>query len=972
MKKFYLLLCLAFLSIASIGQQLLSEPFNYTADPTNGLFNQSAGTWQRINTGDSILVAAGSLSYPGLEVSTGNKAKFDGTGADYYQSFTTQNSGSVYRSFILNVAALGGLTASPGGYFTSFVDGTTTTTFGSVVWLRLSATAGKYNIGISTRSSGSTISWLPTDLNPGTSYFVVASYDMVAGTANDVARLWLNPTAFDAPAAPAADATAASPTTDMTSVGKILLRQDNATNTPFIELDEYRVGTTWASVTPPSVVAPSPVLSAGSLGSFGSVCINTTSAPASFTITGADLAAGNITVGPLAGFSFATSSGGVYTSDLTLPQGGGAYSQEVFVKFNPAAVQSYDGNIPVSGGGATAINVAATASGVNTAPSVTTGVVNNITSTSADAQGTISSDGCSAVMAYGIEYSTTSGFANGTGTQVASSNLAGSGFSSSLSGLNVGTTYYYKAYATNAGGTGYGTEQSFTTAAVSPTISTTALASFGNVCINTTAVNSFTINGSNLTNADVVVGPLAGYLFATSSVGIFTNSLTLMQSGGTFSQEIFVTFNPAAVQSYSGNIPVSGGGAGNINVAATGSGVNSAPTVTTGASSAVTHNAATLAGTIAANGCSNITAYGIEFSTTSGFVNGTQVASGNLAGNNFTVNLTGLNPGTTYYYKAFAMNAGGTAYGTEQSFTTAAPPPPALSASALAAFGDVCWGDSSVARTFTITGSNLTNANIVVSPFGNYRFSTTQNGAYTNSLSITQAGGNFNQVIYVKLFGTVTQAHNGNIQVSGGGAPAVNVPVTGTVVNTPPVVTTNNATNITTQSATLNGRVGTTGCINTQDYGFEISTINNFTPGTGTTVSAGSVIANADYSHQVNNLVPNTTYYYRAFARSGAIGNGALMSFTTAAIPAPFMVYPSPVNRGRDLRITMNGLRPGYYGIVLYSNTGQKVYQKNLNIQTTYINETLMVPHALTPGVYRISIINNTDVLETRSVMILR
>ncbi|MFN9961263.1 MAG: hypothetical protein ACK55I_49940, partial [bacterium] len=122
----------------------------------------------------------------------------------------------------------------------------------------------------------------------------------------------------------------------------------------------------------------------------------------------------------------------------------------------------YNGNIPVSGGGASAINVAATGSGVNSLATVTGGAASSITQTSATLAGTISAIGCSAVSVYGIEYSTTAGFANGTGTSVASSNLAAGTFSSDLSGLAPATTYYYHAYATNAGGTAYSSEQSFT------------------------------------------------------------------------------------------------------------------------------------------------------------------------------------------------------------------------------------------------------------------------------------------------------------------------------------------------------------------------------------------------------------------------------------------------------------------------------------------------------------------------------
>ena len=225
----------------------------------------------------------------------------------------------------------------------------------------------------------------------------------------------------------------------------------------------------------------------------------------------------------------------------------------------------------------------------------------------------------------------------------------------------------YHAYATNGGGTGYGLEGTFTTQALTPTLSITGSVAFGNVCLNTTAGPlSFTINGSALTNANINLAALAGYTYSTTAAGTYTTTLSLTQGGGTYSQQIFVKFLPIAVQSYNGNIVVSGGGApANANAAATGAGVNTAPSLTTGAASAITAISATCAGTNVVANCSAVSAYGIEYSTTNGFPNGTgtQVASANLAGGNFTSNLTGLTPTTTYYYKAYATNTGGTTYG---------------------------------------------------------------------------------------------------------------------------------------------------------------------------------------------------------------------------------------------------------------------------------------------------------------------
>ena len=879
MKKFYFLVILLTATLSG-WSQLLTEQFTYTPDAVLGLSAQSqsgSNPWSIINTGDSILVDAGSLTYAGLAASAGNKVKFDGAGTDYYTNFASQTTGSVYRSFILNVSALGTL-GTTGGYFNGFIQAASTTTFGGTVWTRLSTTAGKYNVGVSTRSN-SAVTWLAADLTPGTPCFIVVAYDYNAGVGDDVARIWLNTTAIGA-AEPAADATAVAGT-DLASVARVFLRQDNATSTPFIEFDELRVGTTWAQVTPSG--AASPTLTATALTGFGNVCINTTTAANSFTITGTTLNTTNVTVGALTGFTYSTTAGGTYTTTLSLTQPGGAYSQQIFVKFTPTLVQSYNGNIPVGGGGATTINVAASGAGVNTVPAVTTGAASAITNTSATLAGTIPANGCSAVTVYGVEYSTTNGFPNGSGTAVPSTNLSGINFSSNVSGLTAATTYYYHAYATNSGGTGYGAQQLFITSSA-PTLSVSSLTGFGNVCINTTAgPNSFTITGSNLTAANVTVSALAGFTFSTTAGGTYTTTLSLTQAGGAYSQQIFVQFTPTLVQSYNGNIAVGGGGATSVNVVATGAGVNSVPTVTTGAASAITTNSATLAGTIPSNGCSAVTAYGVEYSITTGFPNGsgTPVASTNLSGINFSSNVAGLTPGTVYYYHAYATNTGGTGYGNEQNFTTLSLTP-TLNATILAAFGNVCINTTAGPNSFTINGSALNTTNISVGPLTGFTFSTISGGTYTASLSLTQPGGTYTQAIFVKFTPTLVQSYNGNIPVSGGGAAAINVAASGAGINTIATVTSGAASAITSISATVAGTIPSNGCSAITTYGVEYSLTNGFPNGSGTAVSSGNLVG-INFSSNLTGLAPTTTYYYHAYAtNNGGTAYGAQGTFITA------------------------------------------------------------------------------------------
>lgn len=266
----------------------------------------------------------------------------------------------------------------------------------------------------------------------------------------------------------------------------------------------------------------------------------------------------------------------------------------------------------------------------------------------------------------------------GSGEQVVY-NGTGSG-PITITSLSASTTYYYRIYEYCSPSRTYQTatatdnpNNQATTASGSPTLSASALTSFGSQCIGSYGPNSFTITGSSLTTANVTVGALAGFTYSTTSGGTYTTTLSLAQGGGSYSQDIYVRFDPIAVATYDGNIAVGGGGATSINVAAVGSGINTAPTVGSPTSTAITTTTATLGGNITSIGCSNATVRGVEWSTSIGFANGsgTQVtSSGSFGIGAFTEAVTGLPAGTTVYYHAFATNSGGTSYSAEGSFTT--------------------------------------------------------------------------------------------------------------------------------------------------------------------------------------------------------------------------------------------------------------------------------------------------------------
>jgi len=99
-------------------------------------------------------------------------------------------------------------------------------------------------------------------------------------------------------------------------------------------------------------------------------------------------------------------------------------------------------------------------------------------------------------------------------------------------------------------------------------------------------------------------------------------------------------------------------------------GSTSIPTVTTTLISTITINSASGGGNVTADGGLSVTARGVCWNTST---NPTIVNSHTTNGTGtgvFTSSLTGLNPGIHYYVRAYAINAAGTAYGSEVTFDT--------------------------------------------------------------------------------------------------------------------------------------------------------------------------------------------------------------------------------------------------------------------------------------------------------------
>jgi uncharacterized protein (TIGR02145 family) len=86
----------------------------------------------------------------------------------------------------------------------------------------------------------------------------------------------------------------------------------------------------------------------------------------------------------------------------------------------------------------------------------------NVTATSATSGGNVTNDGGGVITARGVVWSTTTNPTITLSTKTTDAGTTGT-FTSTLTGLTGGTQYFVRAYATNSGGTTYGTQITFTT-----------------------------------------------------------------------------------------------------------------------------------------------------------------------------------------------------------------------------------------------------------------------------------------------------------------------------------------------------------------------------------------------------------------------------------------------------------------------------------------------------------------------------
>ena len=129
-----------------------------------------------------------------------------------------------------------------------------------------------------------------------------------------------------------------------------------------------------------------------------------------------------------------------------------------------------------------------------TVPTVVTGEVTNIASTSAMCGAQVTSNGGATVTQRGICWSVTPNPTLGSCSDNHFSDESFDPFELSMNGLSPNTTYYVRAFATNSAGTAYGEDVSFQTAVALPSVTT---ASVTDITANSALVGGTITNDGN-------------------------------------------------------------------------------------------------------------------------------------------------------------------------------------------------------------------------------------------------------------------------------------------------------------------------------------------------------------------------------------------------------------------------------------------------------------------------------------------
>ena len=290
-----------------------------------------------------------------------------------------------------------------------------------------------------------------------------------------------------------------------------------------------------------------------------------------------------------------------------------------------------------------------------TIPYVETNDINSVTSTTAICGGNVISNGNADVIARGVCWSTEQ-HPTLDSPHTSDGNGIGS-FISNITGLNINTKYYVRAYATNEKGTAYGTQKEFTTRDGMPTVTTNDI---------TDITTESALCGGNITDDGGFEITLRGVCWSTNQNPTTNESHTTDGCGASGFISVLTNLNNNTkyyVRAYATNEKGTAYGEQKEFNTQDGS-----PRVITNDIMEITESSASCGGNVISDGGFNIIARGVCWSASQNpTIDDSHTTDGTGLGD-YTSSITNINIYTTYYVRAYATNIKGTSYGDQKSF----------------------------------------------------------------------------------------------------------------------------------------------------------------------------------------------------------------------------------------------------------------------------------------------------------------